>query len=78
MSTIPVFTKAVPFVGLAPFDVAGGVTPTDGTSCPVPGIRKTDLRITKTDGVTSLATGAVTSCVITVVNNGPYPPIIEL
>lgn len=66
-------TAAVAFIGLAPFDVTSGVSPTDGTSCPISGVRKADLRITKTDNITSIPTGGVTSYVITVANNGPYP-----
>lgn len=69
----PAFTNAVPFIGLTPFDTLTGVAPTDGTSCPISGVRKADLRITKTDNITSIPTGGVTSYVITVANNGPYP-----
>ncbi len=66
--------NAVPYSGgPGPFALATGATPTDGTSCPISGVRRADLRITKTDNITTIPTGGVTSYVITVANNGPYP-----
>ena len=43
--------------GPAPFTAGHTATPTDGTSCPISGSRRADLRITKTDNVTSIPTG---------------------
>jgi Domain of unknown function DUF11 len=59
--------------GPGPFAGVTGASPTDGTSCPISGTRRADLRIAKTDNITSIPTGGVTSYVITVANNGPYP-----
>jgi uncharacterized repeat protein (TIGR01451 family) len=47
--------------------------PTDGTSCPISGVRRADLEITKSDPFTTVTTGQVTNYTITVKNNGPYP-----
>ncbi|MBS7807804.1 DUF11 domain-containing protein [Variovorax sp. PCZ-1] len=47
--------------------------PTDGTSCPISGVRRADLEITKTDPFGTVTTGQVTNYTITVKNNGPYP-----
>jgi uncharacterized repeat protein (TIGR01451 family) len=66
-------TIAPSYIGPAPFNAVTGSSPTDGTSCPISGTRRADLRITKTDNITTIPTGGVTSYVITVANNGPYP-----
>jgi uncharacterized repeat protein (TIGR01451 family) len=47
--------------------------PTDGTSCPISGVRRADLEIIKSDPFTTVTTGQVTNYTITVKNNGPYP-----
>ncbi len=65
-------TPAVTYTGPPPF--SGSFSSTDGTSCPISGTRVADLRITKTDGLTSVPPGgAVVAYTITVVNGGPYP-----
>lgn len=70
---VVIATTAPGYIGPAPFNVPTGASPTDGTSCPISGTRRADLRITKTDNITTIPTGGVTSYVITVANNGPYP-----
>ncbi len=47
--------------------------PTDGTSCPISGVRRADLQIAKSDPFTTVTTGQVTNYSIVVTNNGPYP-----
>jgi uncharacterized repeat protein (TIGR01451 family) len=55
----------------APF--TNNTNPTDGTSCPISGVRRADLQITKSDPFTTVTTGQVTNYNIVVTNNGPYP-----
>lgn len=55
----------------APFTT--NTNPTDGTSCPISGVRRADLQITKTDPFTTVTTGQVTNYTIVVTNDGPYP-----
>jgi uncharacterized repeat protein (TIGR01451 family) len=56
---------------LAPFDA--NTNPTDGTSCPISGVRRADLQIEKNDFNTTVATNQVVAYNITVTNAGPYP-----
>ena len=69
----PILTLAPAYIGPSPFDTTTGVTPTDGTSCPISGNRVADLSISKTDGISSVPLGAVISYTISVANAGPYP-----
>lgn len=45
----------------------------DGSSCPISGIRVADLSIQKSDGNTTVTTNQVVAYNITVTNAGPYP-----
>ncbi|NJS36126.1 MAG: DUF11 domain-containing protein [Brachymonas sp.] len=47
--------------------------PTDGTSCPISGVRVADLQIEKSDFNTIVATNQVVAYNVTVTNAGPYP-----
>jgi uncharacterized repeat protein (TIGR01451 family) len=55
----------------APFTT--NTNPTDGTSCPISGVRRADLIIEKNDFNTTVATNQVVAYNITVTNAGPYP-----
>lgn len=55
----------------APF--ATNTNPTDGSSCPISGVRVADLQIQKNDFNTTVATNQVVAYNITVTNAGPYP-----
>ncbi len=67
----PIKTDAAAYVGppafLPPF------TPTDGSSCPVSGLRLATLLVDKSDGVAVAPTNSVTTYKVTVTNAGPYP-----
>jgi uncharacterized repeat protein (TIGR01451 family) len=52
---------------------ATNTNPTDGTSCPISGVRRADLEIIKSDPFTTVTTGQVTNYTVTVRNYGPYP-----
>ncbi len=79
-----IFSEIVNPVTGSPFDIpilvpapsapfTTNTNPTDGTSCPISGVRRADLQITKSDPFTTVTTGQVTNYSITVTNNGPYP-----
>jgi uncharacterized repeat protein (TIGR01451 family) len=64
----------VTFPSLAPWNTSTfGVSPTDGTSCPISGTRRADLAVVKSDFVGTVTTNSVTAYSITVTNAGPYP-----
>lgn len=64
-------TNAVAYPGPPVF--AGPFSPTDGTSCPISGVRVADLSIQKSDGNVTVTTNQVVAYNITVTNAGPYP-----
>lgn len=68
--TQAVIPTVVPAYGGTP---ATSPTGSDGTSCPLSGVRRADLSITKTDGVTSVPIGGNTAYVVTMANAGPFP-----
>lgn len=66
-----VLTNAVVYSGPPAF--GPNYSPTDGTSCPISGVRRADLGIVKSDNRGTVTAGGVTAYTITVTNAGPYP-----